>query len=291
MKKKYAVFTIDVETFADTECISSAGLQVDADLMDGLDEYVKILDRYGIKSTLFTVADRAPAFAKQLSPYVTQGHQLAMHSDTHVAPLLVPVEQFRENIHRAKSQMENLFGVQVQGFRAPCFSMDEARLQVLRELGFRYDSSHLDYAPARHTVRMKLSDYRQIRQNIFRKNGFYEFGLAKERVFGWNFPISGGGYVRLSDWGFIKALIAHYIRRHDYYVFYLHPFELTRQKIPFLKELKAYDKYYTQRGIRHYNRRVEQIIQMLLKNGYEFVTFEKLTQIMEAESLPVTTIS
>ena len=86
-------------------------------------------------------------------------------------------------------------------------------------------------------------------------------------------------------------MITHYIRRHDYYVFYLHPFELTRRKIPFFKELKNYDKYYIKQGIRHYNRRVERIIQMLLKNGYEFVTFEKLTQIMEAESQPVTTIS
>lgn len=290
-KKKYAVFTIDVETFSDTECISAAGLQVDADLMDGLDEYLKILDRYGIKGTLFTVADRAAAFAEQLQPYVARGHKLAMHSDTHIAPLCVPIEQFRENIRRAKRQMEEQFGVQVQGFRAPCFSMDEARLEVLQGLGFCYDSSHLDYSPARHTVRMKLSDYHRLRENIFRKNGFYEFGLSKERVFGKPFPISGGGYVRLSNWGFIKALITHYIRRHDYYVFYLHPFELTRRKIPFFKELKNYDKYYIKQGIRHYNRRVERIIQMLLKNGYEFVTFEKLTQIMEAESQPVTTIS
>ncbi len=283
-KKKYAVFTIDVETFADTECISAAGLQVDANLMDGLDEYLKILDRYGIKGTLFTVADRASSFAEQLRPHMARGHKLAMHSDTHIAPLSVPTEQFRENICRAKNHMEALFGVEVQGFRAPCFSMDEARLEVLQELGFRYDSSHLDYSPARHTVRMKLSDYRRVGENIFRKNDFYEFGLAKERVFGWNFPISGGGYVRLSPWGFIKTLIAYYIRRHDYYVFYLHPFELTRRKIPFLKELKSYDKYYIKQGIRHYNRRVERIIQMLLKNGYEFVTFEKLAQIMEVES-------
>ena len=284
MKKKYAVFTIDVETFSDTECISSAGLQVDADLMDGLDEYLKILNRYGIKSTLFTVADRAAAFAEQLQPYVEQGHRLAMHSDIHIAPLCVPVEQFRENIRRAKKQMEEQFGVQVQGFRAPCFSMDEARLEVLQELGFHYDSSHLDYSPARHTVKMELSDYHRPRENIFQKNGFYEFGLSKERVFGCSFPISGGGYVRLSNWGFIKALIGHYTRRHDYYVFYLHPFELTRQKIPFLKELKLYDQYYIKKGIRRYNRRVERIIQMLAKNGYEFVTFENLAQIMDEEA-------
>ena len=35
---KYAVFTVDVEAFADTECISKSGADVEADMLDGLDE-------------------------------------------------------------------------------------------------------------------------------------------------------------------------------------------------------------------------------------------------------------
>lgn len=284
MKKKYAVFTMDVETFADTECISSAGLQVDVDLMDGLDEYLKILDRYGIKSTLFTVGDLAEQFVDRLREYVAKGHSLALHSYSHIAPMTVPLEQFREKIRRAKRKMEECFGVDIVGFRAPCFSIDEQRLDVLRELGFRYDSSHLDYLPARHTVKMNLDSYHQPVQNVFRKNDFYEFGLSKEQVFGRPFPISGGGYVRLSNWGFIKTLIEHYIRNHDYYVFYLHPFELTKQKIPSLHKLKSYDQYYIKQGVRTYNRRVEKIIKLLTKHGYEFVTFEQLVQIMDKQN-------
>jgi peptidoglycan/xylan/chitin deacetylase (PgdA/CDA1 family) len=291
MQKKYAVFTMDVEAFTDTECVAKSSEHVDVDLLDGFDEYIRILDKHNIRSTLFNVGTLAPKMAEKLQSCIANGHRVALHNYEHVAPMDQSPDTFRRGVGKAKKHLSELFGTEIEGFRAPFFSMDNQRLNILKELGFRYDSSHLDYSPARHTVRMKLPDYRKIRKNIFRKNGFYEFGLAKERVFGWDFPISGGGYVRLSNWGFIKTLITHYIRRHDYYVFYLHPFELTRQKIPFLKELKNYDKYYTQRGIRHYNRRVERIIRMLLKNGYEFVTFEKLTQIMEAESLPVTTIS
>ena len=40
-QKKYAVFTMDVETFADTECLSSSGIQVDTDLLDGFEEYLR----------------------------------------------------------------------------------------------------------------------------------------------------------------------------------------------------------------------------------------------------------
>lgn len=281
--KKYAVFTMDVESFADTECISASGIRVDVDLMDGLDEYLAILDRHGIKSTLFTVGELAPRIADRLRPHVQSGHALALHSYAHVAPMSVPLEQFREKTRRAKAWMRELFDIDVVGFRAPCFSMDKARLDVLQELGFRYDSSHLDYLPARHTVKLDLQSFRQLRQGVFRKNSFYEFGLAKERIFGKPFPISGGGYVRLSHWGFVKTLIRHYIHQNNYYVFYLHPFELTKQKVPFFKELKSYDQYYLKQGISNYRRRVEQIIKMLKKSGYEFVTFEQLVQIMDEE--------
>ncbi len=285
-RKKYAVFTMDVETFADTECINSSGLQVDVDLMDGFDEYMQILDRHDIKSTLFTVGDLAPRIADQLQPHLAKGHRLALHSYTHVAPMTVPLEQFREKTHQAKARLKELFGVDVTGFRAPCFSMDKDRLDVLQELGFQYDSSHLDFSRARHTVEIDLQDFKQLRNGIFRKDDFFEFGLSKERVLGMPFPISGGGYVRLSPWGFVKALIRHYVLHNDYYVFYLHPFELTKQKIPYIKELKSYDKYYIKQGIRTYGKRVERIIQMLKKSGYEFVTFEQLVNIMKKEQQP-----
>ena len=281
--KKYAVFTIDVERFADTDCISSSGIQVKDDLMDGFEEYMNMLNRHGIKATLFTVGDLAPQIADRLRGHIANGHTLALHSYSHIPPMAVPLEQFREKLSLAKKQMKELFGVNVVGFRAPCFSIDKARLNVLQELGFQYDSSNLDFRIARHTVKLDLDDFQPLRQGIFRKKDFYEFSLSKEKVFGCPFPVSGGGYVRLTNWGFIKNLIQRNIRQNDYYVFYLHPFELTKKKVPFFKELKTYDQFYIKHGINTYKRRVEHIIRMLKKNGYEFVTFEELVQIIDHE--------
>ena len=282
--KKYAVFTMDVESFADTECISASGIHVDNDLSDGFDEYISLLNKYNIKSTLFTVGDFAPKIADRLRKHLAAGHRLALHSFSHIPPMSVPVEQFREKLRHAKKRMQELFGVNVVGFRAPCFSIDADRLNVLQELGFLYDSSHLDFQAARHTVKLNLDNFKQLRKGIFRNKNFYEFGLSKEKVFGQDFPISGGGYVRLSNWGFVKTLITHNIHHNDYYVFYLHPFELTKQVVPRIKELKAYDQYYIKTGIQNYKRRIEYIILLLQKHGYEFVTFEQLVQIMDQEA-------
>ena len=283
MKKKYAVFTMDVERFSDTECIQNLGVPVNADMLDGFDAYMEIMDRHGIKNTLFTIGELAPKIADRLRPHLASGHDLAMHSYNHTPPLQEPLERFREEIRRAKDRMTELFGVEVSGFRAPCFSMDDDRLEVLRELGFRYDSSYLNYYPAKHTRKLRMQGFRQLRQSIFRRDEFYEFGLSTGNVMGMPFPVSGGGYVRLTPWWFIGPMIRRHIRKSDYYVFYLHPFELTREKVPFFRKLRGYDKFYIRGGIRGYGRRVERIIKMLRRYGYEFVTFDQLAQIMETE--------
>ncbi len=285
-RKKYAVFTMDIESFADTDCISTRGISVDADLLDGFDEYIKILDKYGIKSTLFTVGDLAPKIAGKLKGYIEKGHRLALHSYEHIATMDVSPRKFREKLERTKKQISDLFGTEIEGFRAPCFSIDKERLDILRELGFKYDSSHIDFK-ARHTVKLDLSDFKQVRNGIFRNNDFFEFGMSEQKVFGNPFPVSGGGYVRMSNWAFMKSLIWQYINHNDYYVFYLHPFELTTEKVPILPELKLYDKYYLKYGINTYAAKIECIIGMLKKCGYEFVTFEELSNIMRNESAAV----
>lgn len=274
---------MDVETFTDTDCVRRSGLAVDADLMDGFDTYIELLNRYAIKSTLFTVGDLAPKITDRLHRCIQQGHRLALHSYEHIAPMEIPLPEFKTQTAAAKEQLSSLFHTEVQGFRAPCFSLDKARLDILRELGFRYDSSHLGFQQARHVVDLDLSGFQQLRQGVFHQEGFYEFELSKQKLLGFPMPISGGGYVRLGKWNVMKGLIKQYLRHHDFYVFYLHPFELTREKIPVLRGLKPFENFYLNAGIRSYARKVEYIIQLLIFLGYDFVTFEELTQIMDQE--------
>lgn len=287
MNKKYAVFTMDVESFADTDCVRASGCKVKTDLLDGFDEYMKILDSHNIKCTLFTVGKLAPKISNTLKRHIKNGHRLALHSYEHVVPTDVSPSIFKEKIMRAKQKVSEMFGTEIEGFRAPCFGIDKERLDILKDLGFKYDSSHLDFK-ARHTVDLDLSDFKKVRNHVFRKNDFFEFGISEQKVFGNPFPISGGGYVRMSNWGFIKSLISHYVKENDYYVFYLHPFELTHEKIPVFKELKAYENYYLKSGINTYAKKIEYIIKLLKSCGYQFVTFEELYRILQKEK-PVTT--
>ncbi len=283
-KTKYAVFTMDIESFADTECIRHSGCKVKKDLLDGFDVYMDILNKHDIKCTMFTVGNLAPKISSSLQTCMENGHRLALHNYKHIAPMDIEPEHFREKIRSSKQKLEQMFGTEISGFRAPCFSLDNQRLEILKELGFKYDSSHLGFKAARHTVDLDLSNFKEVRSNILCDDNFYEFGLSKEKVFGMNFPISGGGYVRISNWTFVKSLILQHIKQNDYYVFYLHPFELTHEKIPLVKKLNFRDKYYINKGISTYPKKVERIIKMLKKNNYKFVTFEELYDILQKEN-------
>lgn len=283
-REKYAVFTIDVEDFADTECVAKSGQRVRRHMLDGLDVYIRLLEQYQIRATMFAVCRTALRERERVQRYVDRGHRLALHGLEHVPPCGMDDEHFRRATLAGKQQLEAAFHTQVSGYRAPCFGLDEEKLDIVRQLGFRYDSSRMDFPAARHVKHLDMTSYRELRPGIYRKGEFYEFSLSCQRLLGQNYPISGGGYVRLSNWSFVLPLLRSYLRENDFYVFYLHPFELSRQRQPELEDLKLYDQYYLHRGLLTYRRKVEAIISLLRTLGYRFVTFDELTERMENKS-------
>ena len=281
--RKFAVFTMDLEDLTDTGCIRESDLQIEEDMLDGLDEYIKLLDKYGIKATLFAVNDAALKVKERLKSYIKNGHDLALHGFDHAAPITVGKNEFKEKITLAKKQLEETFGVKITGYRAPFFSLDNSRLEILRELGFTYDSSKFDFPKRSYAAEIDTTGFSQIGENIYCRSGFYEFGMPLNKFLGLRVPVSGGGYVRIGDWGFFSTMLHHYLINNNYYVFYLHPFELSKAKMPETPNLKGHDKYYLRAGLKSYPRKVEAIIRMLKKLDYEFITFSELASRLEAD--------
>ena len=242
---------------------------------------IRLLEKHQIRATMFAVCRTAQREKERLQRYLRRGHRLALHGLQHTPPDCMDDARFLRETREAKALLEEEFQTKVTGYRAPCFSLDKSKLNILRGLGFRYDSSRMDFAPARHVEKLDMSDFRELLKGVFRKNGFYEFGMTCQKLFGKNYPISGGGYVRLGHWGFILPLIGSYLRENDYYVFYLHPFELSRERPPAMHGLKLYDRYYLNSGLHTYRVKVEAIIRMLKSCGYTFVTFDELADILE----------
>lgn len=277
-KDKYAFFTIDVERFVDTECVYKSKQAVKKTMLDGLDRYIEILDKYNIKATLFVLSDFADDIKAKLDKYIANGHKIALHGKRHVPPLMMNNEQFKEQIAEAKKKLEKMFSVEVIGYRAPCFSMDREKLDMLKDLGFKYDSSRMDFRRARHNSSIDMEGYEKIGSEIFRNENFYEFGMSTQKIFGKKFPVSGGGYLRISNWFFAKFLLEKCLKKSNSYVFYSHPFELSCERMPKIKNLKFHDKYYLNVGIPSYPHKIECIIKKLKKYGYKFSTFENVVE-------------
>ena len=78
--KKYAFFSIDLESFSDTECVYKADYTPTDTMLDGLDEYIKLLDQENIKATMFSVCDAAEKSKDSIKEYIKRGHRLAIHA-------------------------------------------------------------------------------------------------------------------------------------------------------------------------------------------------------------------
>ena len=105
----------------------------------------RILDLF----VLGWVAERDPALIREI---VQAGHELACHSYAHRHVTTLTPDQFREDLRRARSIIEDAGGAPVLGYRAPTFSIQPKSLwalDVLAEEGFLYDSSIF---PIRHDL-------------------------------------------------------------------------------------------------------------------------------------------
>lgn len=277
--RKFAVFTVDAEEFGETECVKYSSLRAEDDMMDGLSRYIDLIEGYGIKGTVFTLLGTAEKYRGLLSELAGKGHEIALHGYRHTAPMLIEPHNFGKETALAKESLSQMFGCEIKGFRAPCFSLDTERLDIIKGLGFAYDASFMNFSPARHHAAPDFSNWNSLADNVYELDGFFEFGLVTGHLFGAKFPASGGGYLRLMSDFLFKPFIRQCIKNADCYVFYLHPFEFSEKRAADLKGAKAYDRFYLTHGISGFVDKVRFLISELAGQGFELVTFSELSEL------------
>ncbi len=115
----------------------------------GLQKILELLDIYDINATLFYEARTAQMLvADEVDlPKLSERHEVSCHSLKHEDYLGkasgVPMEEasIEESITKAKEILEKIFRRELRGFRAPYTKINQAVVNVLDRLGFRYDSS------------------------------------------------------------------------------------------------------------------------------------------------------
>lgn len=191
------------------------------------DLILDICARRGAHATFFIlgwVAERHPDMVGRIAE---AGHEIGVHSYWHRKVYELTPEQFREDIRRAIDVIEQASGARVAGFRAPSFSITsgaEWAFDVLAELGLLYDASlfpakrgHGGYActPGVHLVETpKGRKLPELPMSVA------PVGIGPIRKW---MCYSGGGYMRLLPYEFIRRGIATEAAAGRPTVVYLHP--------------------------------------------------------------------
>lgn len=189
-----------------------------------VDRILHLLSDGDIQATFFTlgwIAERYPTLVRRI---VDGGHEIASHGYAHERVSDLSEEDFFSDIYRAKALLEDIAGLQVQGYRAPSFSIGLGNLwalDTLRRAGYRYSSS---IYPIQHD-HYGMPDAPRFAYQIC--EGLIEVPPSTLRLFNRNLPSSGGGYFRLFPYALSRWMLRQ-VNSQDRSpaVFYFHPWEI-----------------------------------------------------------------
>lgn len=244
-------------------------------LLDGLDVALEIMDSKNIKGSFFVVGEIADALSNKLKAMDANGHDIACHNWEHLRPVSMSLQEYEEQLLKAKAILEKILGHEVYGYRAPSFGIDDNHFETMIDCGFRYDSSKLKPQKSAKYGTLNLDGFNEAYPCIYRRGNFTEFEVSTQKIGSMNMLL-GGGYIRMLPWLFMKHMTMNYLKTGKPYVMYIHPIDLSPKPMPKVKG-ESFDRYLrTHIGRSDMIRRFKAVIEMLEKNGYEFVTFEQL---------------
>ena len=240
-------FTIDLEEYFQVSKFEQA---IPRDTWDKCPSRVRsntirileLLGEYGCKATFFTVGWVAERYPNLIREIAQAGHEIGCHSYWHRIVYHLTPDEFRADIRRAKTILEDLTGTAVLAFRAPTYSIvkkSEWAWDVLIEEGFQADSSVFPVHHRRYGNPTACRFLHHIRRAA---GSLIEFPLSTIRLAGTNFPIVAGGYLRFFPYAFTK----YGIRRLNEIekkpaILAFHPWELDpHQPLPAVSRLRKF---------------------------------------------------
>ncbi|MBI1393914.1 MAG: DUF3473 domain-containing protein [Alphaproteobacteria bacterium] len=186
-----------------------------------------MFDAAGAKATFFAlgwVAEREPRLMREI---VERGHELASHGYDHAKAFDQTADEFRADVKKAKSIIEDASGAAVNGYRAPGFSFDARTpfaYEALAAAGYAYSSSL-------HPIAHDHYGDPTAPRSPFRRDGVLEAPVATASIMGRRLSAAGGGWFRASPYPAARRLLATAARQLEGpVVFYFHPWEIDPEQ-------------------------------------------------------------
>lgn len=243
--------TIDIEDYYHVSAFESSVRFEDWDRYESRVEknthrILDILDEHETKATFFVlgwVAERQPGLVRAIDE---RGHEVASHGYAHQRIYTQTPEQFHKETQRSKYFLEDTIGQPVIGYRAASYSIITRSLwalDILMEEGFLYDSSIF---PIWHDL-YGIPNSQRFSYVINNGSGsINEYPLSTVRIGKMNFPVGGGGYLRLLPYSFTRWAINRLNKiEKQPAIIYLHPWELDPQQPKLKGQWLSHFRQYT----------------------------------------------
>lgn len=192
----------------------------------GTAQCLDLLDRYQVTATFFVLGWTAERHPELIAEIARRGHEIGCHSYAHPEVFKLSPGEFRADCLQALNALAAAGIDDVAGYRAPSFSITPPvhdYLNILQELGFRYDCSIF---PVRHPRYGQPESRRQAYRLSDAPEALTVVPMPTWRVLGQNIPFSGGGYMRLLPWPAYRFLRSMAARQNQPCIVYFHPWEL-----------------------------------------------------------------
>ena len=256
------ILTFDIEEWfhildnPDTQSTES-WLQYDTRLRQGVDTILHLLDETSQMATFFClgwVAEKYPEVIRQID---NAGYEIASHSYAHQLAFNQSPKEFREDLRKSLSVLQDITGKSVNTYRAPGFSITSENLWAFEELidqGIKVDCS-LFPANRAHGGLPGL-------QEAVPTMGVWEgltielFPINTKSILGKKVIYSGGGYFRLAP-GF---LLNKWFQDDKYVMTYFHPRDFDPEQ-PMVPGLSAVRKFKSYVGIRNARAKLRRLLQ------------------------------
>lgn len=221
--------SVDVEEYFQVGAFERTIDKADWDRLDSrvVTNTGMVLDLFaeaGVRATFFTlgwVAHRHPGLIRRI---VAEGHEIASHGWDHQRVFTMTAEEFRADLAKARSALEDAGGVAVTGYRAPSFSIDTRTPwahSVLAEAGYSYSSSvapiahdHYGWRESPRFAWRPLSD-----------SALIELPVSVAEMAGRRMAV-GGGFFRLLPAALTDVAVRQSNAAGHGGMFYFHPWEI-----------------------------------------------------------------
>ena len=188
---------------------------------------LELLSQFDVRATFFVlgwVAERNPELVQDIAD---GGHEIATHGYWHELIYRQTADEFASDLERSLDAITRASSgsnqVEIKGYRAPGFSITQKSLwalDVLSDHGIRYDSSIFPLVVHdRYGIRDANRFATRVRQDL------WEVPVSTLSLGNRNWPVAGGGYLRLFPPSFTRYAIRRINSEGHPAVIYLHPWE------------------------------------------------------------------